>query len=307
LTPAPDPAPASAPGSSRSAPAFADPTASLPPASAPIAPPTDTSSGTWVALKNLGKGFALDDDDRRTPEPGSARLAGREPRATGPGEPGAAPTSSGRAASSTSQVEPVAHTVQKDENFWTISRLYYGYGRFWKALWAANRATVKAPDLLYVGQIIRIPPPESLDPTLVEPERSSRSAVTTQGENSASTFRRASRPVGGAPRVADAGRVENEVELPTVDPFARRRADGLSGPDPEKDPAVRPRRPRYKVRPYETLRSIARDTLGDSRRADEILDLNAKVVDDPARLTPGQLLELPDDARINSSGSRRDR
>jgi nucleoid-associated protein YgaU len=46
------------------------------------------------------------------------------------------------------------------------------------------------------------------------------------------------------------------------------------------------------------LRSIARDTLGESRRADEILDLNRDLIKDPSALTPGQTIVLPDDARI---------
>ena len=41
--------------------------------------------------------------------------------------------------------------------------------------------------------------------------------------------------------------------------------------DDEGEPEIRPRdavtRPIYKVRPYDTLRTIARDTMGDSRRA----------------------------------------
>ncbi len=64
----------------------------------------------------------------------------------------------------------------------------------------------------------------------------------------------------------------------------------------------RPRRPLYKVRPFETLRSIARDTLADSHRADEILDLNRDVIDDPRHLVAGQILELPEDARTGGRG-----
>ena len=84
--------------------------------------------------------------------------------------------------------------------------------------------------------------------------------------------------------------------------------------EPQTRTAARPRttnaasrrRPAYKVRQYDTLRSIARDMLGDSHRADEILDLNRDLIDDPAHLTVGQMLELPDDARtsVRRSASR---
>ena len=78
-----------------------------------------------------------------------------------------------------------------------------------------------------------------------------------------------------------------------------------AGDEPEVRTAARPRaaaavqasRPVYRVRTYDTLRSIARDTLGDARRANEILDLNRGLIDDPNQLVAGQVLELPDDAR----------
>ena len=63
--------------------------------------------------------------------------------------------------------ESVPHVVQKRENFWTISRLSYGSGRFYKALWAANKHLVPVIDELYVGTTILIPPPEALDPSLI--------------------------------------------------------------------------------------------------------------------------------------------
>ena len=46
--------------------------------------------------------------------------------------------------------------------------------------------------------------------------------------------------------------------------------------------------------------------LGDSHRANEILDLNRDLIDDPTHLTVGQMLELPDDARtsVRRSASR---
>lgn len=51
------------------------------------------------------------------------------------------------------------------------------------------------------------------------------------------------------------------------------------------------------VRPGETLRMIARDRLGDARRAAEVLELNRGSLDPSGRLTPGQSIFLPADAR----------
>jgi nucleoid-associated protein YgaU len=203
-------------------------------------------------------------------------------------------------------VESVPHVVQSGENFWTISRLYYGSGRFYKALWKANSGLVPAPEKLRVGMTIRIPPPEALDRTLVQTAPASSEAE----QGSAKTYRRTSRPVyqddheesSSVPYSALPRRRRSEIELalPVADPSLEAGSDAPAASDPDEVPETRfrPRHPVYKVRAHETLRSIARDTLGDSRRADEILDLNQDVLKDTNTLTPGQMIALPDDARI---------
>jgi nucleoid-associated protein YgaU len=191
-------------------------------------------------------------------------------------------------------VEPTPHVVRTGENFWTISRDYYGSGRFYKALWKANSDQVPAPEKLRVNQTIRIPPPEALDRSLILPPRS------TAESEAASTVRRASRPApADAPRSsAAAGSSEVELAVPVADPFTNRRPDRPPGGLVSADgTSSRPRLPIHRIRAQETLRSIARDTLGDSRRAAEILDLNRDVIDDPNHLTPGQIIDLPEDAR----------
>jgi nucleoid-associated protein YgaU len=205
-------------------------------------------------------------------------------------------------------VESVPHVVQSGENFWTISRLYYGSGRFYKALWKANSGLVPAPEKLRVGMTIRIPPPEALDRTLVQAAPSNSEAEP----GSVKTYRRTSRPVyqddpEQSPTIPSSAlprrrRSEIELALPVADPAAEAGSDLPAPSDPDEVPETRfrPRHPVYKVRPHETLRSIARDTLGDGRRADEILELNQDIIKDANNLTPGQMLALPDDARIGS-------
>ena len=62
-------------------------------------------------------------------------------------------------------------------------------------------------------------------------------------------------------------------------------------------PCIRPGQPAdIKVRRYDTLRSIARDTLGNPRRADEILEINREIIDNPNHLITGQRIQLPEDA-----------
>jgi NodT family efflux transporter outer membrane factor (OMF) lipoprotein len=63
---------------------------------------------------------------------------------------------------------PYTHTVEAGENFWTIAERFYQSGRFYKALWAANRGTIPAIDQLKVGDSLTIPPIDQLDPAQVD-------------------------------------------------------------------------------------------------------------------------------------------
>jgi nucleoid-associated protein YgaU len=191
--------------------------------------------------------------------------------------------------------EPVPHVVRSGENFWTIARQYYGSGRFYKALWKANSEQVAAPEKLRVGQTIRIPPPESLERSLILPPR------TTPDPVAAPSVHRTSRPVPDDARAGNAPGRPSEIELalPVADPFDDHRDRRTAGDlVPAQRASSRRRGATYKVHPRESLRSIARDTLGDSRRAGEILELNRDVIDDPDHPTTGQIIELPADARV---------
>ncbi len=139
----------------------------------------------------------------------------------------------------------------------------------------------------------------------------------------------ARRDVADAVPVRRSSATDPDLELPPPDSVVRRaagrersgrRADQPLGEAEEtrEEPASRTaargaatadtggRRPVYKIRPYDTLRSIARDMLGDSHRASEILELNRNLIDDPSHLIVGQVVELPDDARtgVRRSASR---
>jgi hypothetical protein len=191
-------------------------------------------------------------------------------------------------------------------------------------------------DELYVGTILKIPPPEDLDPAYIDPPgtRAPRLGTKNRSVNPTSqddeaTNRRASRTEGVPVRRSN--RSDPELNLPVSDPFTEQASDrgfssrGSGRPSvpsravndydsPDRDnasntePEVRSRstvsRPVYKVRRYDTLRTIARDTLGDSHRANEVLELNRDIIDDPGHLIVGQILELPEDARVVRVRSR---
>ena len=232
------------------------------------------------------------------------------------------------------RVELVPHVVEQRENFWTISRLYYGSGRYYRALWRANAAKFPIIDRLRVGDVILIPPVEDLDPVYIDPPRTRtvpaafesgvQDAVAEPTEppsfsstrrESVATARATRTSIADSPRGIAARRSRRTdalLNLPVGEAVAGRDS-GSRGPglDPDADddgqgPAIRGRArsrasiaakgPVYKIRPYDTLRSIARDTLGDAHRAGEILELNRGLINDPSRLIVGQLIELPEDA-----------
>jgi nucleoid-associated protein YgaU len=205
-----------------------------------------------------------------------------------------------------SRVETVPHTVEEQENFWTISRLYYGSGRYYKALWQANRATHPRIDEIAVGDTIIIPAQEDLDPTYILPPQAAEPAPSParraagsrkgKGEVSTTSSQRQGVPLKRSSRTAV------ELNLPVDDLLRDNRSRSTprsfaadEGLERGSSPADAPI---HKVRPGETVRSIARDRLGDSRRADEILEINRKLIDDPYNLVPGQILELPEDAKL---------
>ncbi len=169
------------------------------------------------------------------------------------------------------QFEPVLHTVEAGENFWTISKLYYKSGRYYKALHAANAREVPDITKLYIGTVLKIPPPEKLDRSLIDRETAPVSTKSTKKAVAAD--------------VADLA--------PPVRPRIIR-----SDPEAEAAESAR-RRPTYRVKANDTLRSIARETLNDSHRDGEIFDLNRDVLEDrKAKLEVGTLLTLPEDANI---------
>ena len=108
---------------------------------------------------------------------GGRRIAGSYPDRLDPGRsPGRSPPriADGPRAVVDSDARPIRSNrlftwSEPGENFWTISKLYYHSGRFYRALHAANRKQVPDIRQLYVGTVLRIPPPEALDRSLIDP------------------------------------------------------------------------------------------------------------------------------------------
>jgi nucleoid-associated protein YgaU len=302
-------------------------------------PPLDRRGGA-----DTGLGFDSGSSPNPPAELNEGAVAGSASVSTGLGTAVSRVRSSegSRADAGSARVQPSLHIVERGENFWTISRLYYGSGRYYRALWKANSRKYPNIDEVHINDVVEIPAVEDLDAGYVE--RPQRLAVGGREEGSARDLgdgpdmspsggikRSKSFPTTRTARTSDADdgvpagrtrRAAPELELPVGEADAgparvgRVASADRSGADEDNGAATairstaRPRntaasdRPVYKVRRYDTLRLIARDTLGDPRRAGEIYDLNRDIIDDPTRLTAGQLLELPEDADTRRVTSR---
>ena len=49
------------------------------------------------------------------------------------------------------------HVIQKGDTLWALAQKYYGKGAEYPRIFEANREVIKDPDLIFVGQKIRIP------------------------------------------------------------------------------------------------------------------------------------------------------
>ena len=49
------------------------------------------------------------------------------------------------------------HEVKKGETLWKIAVQYYGAGALYPKIFEANKETLKNPDLIKIGQRLRIP------------------------------------------------------------------------------------------------------------------------------------------------------
>jgi nucleoid-associated protein YgaU len=291
------------------------------PAASDSIDPRDAVRGSRVAAddsqSHTAKGVKFDlpsQESRPRPQRGTDR--GNHPRDTGTGSVAETPATAGALSS---RVESVPHVVERDENFWTISRLYYNSGRYYRALWKANADKYPEIGELHVGDVIVVPPMEDLDRAYfvtarTDPASPPARANTRRGQTEdkddatsaiesplpSSVVRSVSRRERSTGR-NDKGVTESDQDTAEPEVQTPPRADRGTG---KSGPATRLV---YKVRTHDTLRSIARDTLGDANRSTEILELNRELIDDPGHLPEGKVLTLPDDARTGSyrSASRR--
>lgn len=49
------------------------------------------------------------------------------------------------------------YTVVAGDTLSKIAKRFYGDAAKWKSIWEANKAQIKNPDLIQIGQVLRIP------------------------------------------------------------------------------------------------------------------------------------------------------
>ncbi len=64
---------------------------------------------------------------------------------------------SGGASSSADAHQGRTHTVAKGESLSQIAKQYYGDAKQWKKIYEANQDAIKNPDLIFPGQVIKVP------------------------------------------------------------------------------------------------------------------------------------------------------
>jgi type IV pilus secretin PilQ/predicted competence protein len=202
------------------------------------------------------------------------------------------PPSVHRASLPNREVASKQHVVKRGENFWMISKSYYGSGKFYLSLWYANRDRAARPESLRVGDQIRVPEELDLDRRLeVDPKTNrlldGKPASVAVDELMAAQRRSSVTTVPAARAVATEGTIRE----------AREESVSVRNPIPSRTV------PKHVVARDESLQKIARARLGDSRRAIEIFELNRAQIPRSGQLTPGQRLTLPGDA-VSPAGAR---
>jgi LysM repeat protein len=200
-----------------------------------------------------------------------------------------------RPAAHVEDYEVTLYDVRPGDSYASISQGHYGSERYQAALAAFNSALNPPTATPTAGQRLRIPPAEIL-------ERRYRNLIAGLPEQ---------RPdVSGYTAVPEAGRQPARL-LPNLGP--EQATTGLGSPVPRvpagtsalaKDMAqadwARETKP-YKVRPNDTIWSIAKQTLGKGERWPEISRLNREILPDVNQLRAGMTLRLPPDAKLDTA------
>ena len=92
-------------------------------------------------------------DDKPRPDFSNVRSGGSSTAPTA--QPG--PTSASGPGTAGDAPAPRTYTVAAGDSLSKIAKKFYGDANQWKRIFEANRDTVKNPDLIHPGQVLKIP------------------------------------------------------------------------------------------------------------------------------------------------------
>jgi len=174
------------------------------------------------------------------------------------------------------------HVIASGETLTKVARKYYNDGNMWKQLAAYNPGVTGKNGLVQVGAKLRIPATAVLvrKPAEARPPVREPAPVVTASEQSKPVVRPETKmlPKDAVtnPKAGKSSTVTKaeKVKLPEAKPVKAGSAT-------------------YTVKKGDTLREIAQKQLGSVARADEIIQLNRKVIKDPNNVPAGAILTLP--------------
>ncbi len=192
------------------------------------------------------------------------------------------PGQTGAKASATPAAAPLpgekTYVVVDGDNFTKVAKKLYGDGGLWKKLADANSDRVKG-DALRVGMKLRAPAVETLTGKVAPTSLASKPA--TAPEKTASADKGVAEKAGtkGAEKNAKKG------EKPSDRAAEKSKAKKTESSDIKYAS--------YTVKKGDTLGTIAQRTLGSSARADELVKVNASVLEDETNIPVGAVIKVP--------------
>src|SRR6202161_255255 len=94
-----------------------------------------------------------------------------------------------------------SYTVQPGDTLYGIAQRYWGNGKYWPALYQANRSKISDPNLIYAGQVVTIPSGRHQASSAPAPSTSASSTSASSTADSASSASSTAHPASpGASR-----------------------------------------------------------------------------------------------------------
>ena len=96
-------------------------------------------------------------DDKPRPNFSNVRSGESSTAPAAPAPPTAAPPAAAAPTAAPSSAAPRTYTVVAGDNLSKIAKHFYGDANKWKRIFEANHDTIKNPDVIHPGQVLKIP------------------------------------------------------------------------------------------------------------------------------------------------------